>query len=279
MHYMSTGSAPVSPWEVHAVDLPVPSQRIVEFFIKLKRNPTALHDAADTIRKHDINIHKGTHFLTPDRSRMVWIFFADVGKGTDVHHVASTILALDCVEEVRVEDGCVDVFLFPPVLEGTRWLLLEGAALEKMGDAMREVLGESGGATMLYNTGYATGWEFVGKIEVLLNPRSVADWLSLLERLFPALGWGRLRFEETNLSRASGIVVCTDLLETVPYIKKRSGDKVCHFFRGCLAGVLSRVADRPILVSEECCQAIGDEKCMFELKPAAKHPVAIKSDR
>lgn len=276
---MSTDSGQHSPWEIPSIDVPVPSQRIVEFLIKLKRTPTALHDAADTIRKHDINIHKGSHFLTPDGNYTVWVFFADVARGTDVHHVASTITALDCVEEVRVEDGCVDVFLFPPALEGNRWLLLDGAALEKISDAVRTVLGESGRSTMLYKAGYAAGWEFAGRIERLLNPRSITEWPSLLERLFPALGWGRLRFEEMNLSRASGIIVCRDLLEAVPYFKRRSRSKVCHLFRGYLAGVLSRIAERPILLSEVCCQAIGDENCMFEAKPAARHPVAVVSDR
>jgi len=189
--------------------------------------------------------------------------------------VASTISLLECVEEVRVEDGCVDAFLFPPVLDGGRWLLLDGAALGKISGAVGAILGESGKATVLYNAGYAAGWEFAGRIEVLLNPRGVAEWLSLLERLFPALGWGRLRFEDMNLSLASGVVVCTSLVETSPYFGKRSSDKICHLFRGYLAGVLSRIAERPMLVSEVCCQALGDESCMFEVKPAVRHPIAV----
>jgi len=276
---MSTGSSQPSPWEIPGVDVPVPGQRIVEFFIKLKRTPSALHDVADAIRKHDVNIHKGTHFLTPDRRHIVWVFFADVSRETDVHYLASTILALDCVEEASVEDGCVEAFLFPPVLEGSRWLLLDGAALGKISEAVREILGESGRATVLYNAGYAAGWEFTGSIEVLLNPRSIADWLSLLERLFPALGWGRPKFEEMNLSRASGVVVCTNLLETEPYLKRRSSNKICHLFRGYLAGVLSRIAERPMMVSEVCCQAVGDDNCIFEVKPAARHPVILVTDR
>lgn len=72
--------------------------------------------------------------------------------------------------------------------------------------------------------------------------------------------WGKLSFHDVDPEKGSGRVLITDSFETVA---RKRDQPSCHFFKGFLAGFLSKLFGKPITVVEEKCAAKGDERCEF----------------
>jgi predicted hydrocarbon binding protein len=75
--------------------------------------------------------------------------------------------------------------------------------------------------------------------------------------------WGKISFTGVDFKRGNGKIKIEDSFETVA----RKGNNLgCYFFRGFLAGFLSELFEKSILVVEEKCLSKGDSYCEFSFR-------------
>ena len=121
----------------------------------------------------------------------------------------------------------------------------------------------SGGMALLYHIGMAMGSSLMDRLKDLYESNEDALRHALL--YVEALGHGL--FELSEYRDGSKCVVAAE--ELFECISPERGAEGSHFFRGMLAGFLSRlwgVDAARIEVEEVRCMGRGDDKCVFEAK-------------
>ena len=116
------------------------------------------------------------------------------------------------------------------------------------------------GLSLMYNMGYLAGRE---RAQVF---RQITDSNEELLRIFlsyeAALGTGRFALKSYT-PRKRCVIEAYDLYECVG-VKSREPNS--HLFRGLLAGFLTELWGREVMVTETKCIAKGDEACVFEAR-------------
>jgi len=92
------------------------------------------------------------------------------------------------------------------------------------------------------------------------DKRSVLAYLSHLKE---SMNWGKISFPEADLEHGKGKIKVLNSFES---LTQKCTQPSCHFFRGFLAGFLSELFGRDILLSEVKCVGRGDDYCEFEFK-------------
>jgi len=125
--------------------------------------------------------------------------------------------------------------------------------------ALEEIFSPSAAAVILYESARKCGMRSCERI--MKKTRMKEEVLRRLYKLKKKENWGKISFRNIDFKKASGRVLIADSFEAVAHKSKQS---ICHFFRGFLAGFLSRLFEgKSITVIEEKCAARGDKNCEF----------------
>lgn len=124
-----------------------------------------------------------------------------------------------------------------------------------------------GAAAVLYGAGTAAGSDCFEFIHENWSPRDEAEFLRATQDHLRSAGLCEFRDVRIDRSSSRATVRVHDNFEAAQYGPAASGP-VCHFLRGILCGMFSRMLGSGELVCDEkACQAKGDEACEFVVHP------------
>ena len=87
--------------------------------------------------------------------------------------------------------------------------------------------------------------------------------LTLFSRLKREENWGDVVFRDVDFERGSGKIIVRNSFESMA---RKAKEPSCHFFRGFLAGFLSELFNKTVVVTEEKCASRGDAHCQFRFE-------------
>ncbi|MFQ6064886.1 MAG: V4R domain-containing protein [Candidatus Bathyarchaeia archaeon] len=125
-------------------------------------------------------------------------------------------------------------------------------------DALELIFSPSAAAVILYTAAIKCGVHLYKRVKKEFNTREEA--LNLFSQLKHEENWGDIAFREVDFKRGSGKVLIKNSFESVA---RKTKEPSCHFFRGFLAGFLSELFHRTVVVTEEKCASRGDAHCEF----------------
>lgn len=127
-----------------------------------------------------------------------------------------------------------------------------------MENALELIFSPSAASVILYTTAIKCGVHLYQKTKKEFNKKEEA--LNYLSSLKKEENWGKMSFQEVNFKNGSGRVIIDDSFEAMT---RKTSQPSCHFFRGFIAGFLSELLKKTIIVTEEKCAGKGDEHCEF----------------
>jgi predicted hydrocarbon binding protein len=117
----------------------------------------------------------------------------------------------------------------------------------------------SASSVMLWEMGKACGLNIFKRI--MEKSRTKEQAIKLFSELKRQENWGEIIFTELDINKCSGRVIAKGLFEA----RHRESDKpVCHFFRGVIAGFLSELFSKDIIVTEQKC--VGKKRCSLRIR-------------
>jgi len=242
------------------------SGELFQFAVKLKNVPGAIAEVANLLFSRGINILHGFHTAYPGGKEAVWGFFADLkNSNMKVENVIKEIEKLDATLEVKfskpIIDGLiVDELHFPITVLDERSIVMKIKTIVGSFNRLYEKFG-SGASFILYEMGKGAGED---KVKTL-NERYDLDKLTAMKVILAertAKGWGISKIEKFDEEKVEIIITVQELFECAPF-KGKNRDAKSQFFRGYLAGTLSRLFNKPVSVIETECIAKGDQNCKF----------------
>lgn len=120
------------------------------------------------------------------------------------------------------------------------------------------IFSPSAASVILYMTALKCGTNLCRRVKK--TARTKEEALKDLFKLKNEERWGKISFKNVNFENASGKIIIVKSFET---IARKTKQPSCHFFRGLLAGFLSELFKKTIIVTEERCAAKGDKHCEF----------------
>jgi len=127
--------------------------------------------------------------------------------------------------------------------------------------ALEEIFSPSAASVILYMAARKCG--ALECKELLREVGAREEAMKALSRRKREENWGEISFQDVNFSDGEGRVVVLNSFEAVA---RRSDEACCHFLRGFLAGFLSELLSKNVVVVERKCAAKGDEYCEFVFK-------------
>lgn len=128
----------------------------------------------------------------------------------------------------------------------------------QMENALELIFSPSAASVILYTTAIKCGVHLYQKTKKEFNKKEEA--LNYLSSLKKEENWGKMSFQEVDFKNGSGRVIIDDSFEAMT---RKTSQPSCHFFRGFIAGFLSELLKKTIIVTEEKCAGKGDEHCEF----------------
>ncbi|MCK4320005.1 4-vinyl reductase [Candidatus Bathyarchaeota archaeon] len=128
----------------------------------------------------------------------------------------------------------------------------------QMENALELIFSPSAASVILYTTAIKCGVHLYQKTKKEFNKKEEA--LNYLSSLKKEENWGKMSFQEVDFKNGSGRVIIDDSFEAMA---RKTNQPSCHFFRGFIAGFLSELLKKTIVVTEEKCAGKGDEHCEF----------------
>jgi len=125
-------------------------------------------------------------------------------------------------------------------------------------NALELIFSPSATSAILYTTAIKCGVHLYQKTKKEFNKKEEA--LNYLSSLKKEENWGKMAFQEVNFKDGSGRVIINNSFEAMA---RKTNQPSCHFFRGFIAGFLSELFKKTIIVTEEKCAGKGDEHCEF----------------
>lgn len=148
---------------------------------------------------------------------------------------------------------------YPLLYNGTRVALFGEPVLRGLVVKVRERLGESVGAALLYHVGLACGAAVAEEYERLYAPEAPEEYFLLLALRGAALSW--FAAEEVKLGGRRAELSLSDNWECS--LLKPAERPQSNFVRGVLAGFASKVFGEPVAAREVECVAAGARRCRF----------------
>lgn len=127
-----------------------------------------------------------------------------------------------------------------------------------MENALELIFSPSAASVILYTTAIKCGVHLYQKTKKEFNKKEEA--LNYLSSLKKEENWGKMSFQEVDFKNGSGRVIIDDSFEAMA---RKTNQPSCHFLRGFIAGFLSELLKKTIVVTEEKCAGKGDEHCEF----------------
>ncbi len=249
---------------------------LAQFAVKLKNTPGAIAEVVNILYSKGVNILHGFHTACPDRDEAICGFFADLKDSNEkAENLVKEIEKLDVTLDVKfsrpIIDGLiVDEIHFPIMVLDERSIVMKIKTIAGSFNRLYEKFG-SGAGFILYEMGRAAGED---KVKSLCEMYDL-DKLTVLRVILAersAKGWGISEIEKFDEEKSEASIVVHELFECLPF-QGKSKEAKSQFFRGYLAGVLSQLFNKPILVVEDECIAKGDENCKFISQISSEKPV------
>lgn len=139
--------------------------------------------------------------------------------------------------------------------------LIQFETFGQLEDALELIFSPSAASVILYTAAIKCGVHLYKRVKKKFNTKEEA--LNLLSKLKLEENWGDLVFRGVNFKSGSGKVIIKNSLESVA---RKTNEPSCHFFRGFLAGFLSELFNRTVVVTEEKCASKGDAHCEFRFE-------------
>ena len=127
-----------------------------------------------------------------------------------------------------------------------------------MENALELIFSPSAASVILHTTAIKCGVHLYQKTKKEFNKKEEA--LNYLSSLKKEENWGKMSFQEVDFKNGSGRVIIDDSFEVMA---RKTNQPSCHFLRGFIAGFLSELLKKTIVVTEEKCAGKGDEHCEF----------------
>jgi len=128
-------------------------------------------------------------------------------------------------------------------------------------DALELIFSPSAASVILYTTAIKCGVQLYKRAKKEFDTKEEA--LNLFSRLKREENWGEVVFRDVDFEVASGKVMVRNSFESVA---RKTKEPSCHFLRGFLAGFLSELFNRTVVVTEEKCAGTGDTQCQFRFE-------------
>ena len=125
-------------------------------------------------------------------------------------------------------------------------------------DALELIFSPSAASVILYTAAIKCGVHLYKRVKKEFDTKEEA--LNLFSQLKREENWGDVVFRDVDFKNGSGKVIVRNSLESVA---RKTKEPSCHFFRGFLAGFLSELFNRTVVVTEEKCASRGDAHCEF----------------
>ena len=125
-------------------------------------------------------------------------------------------------------------------------------------DALELIFSPSAASVILYTAAIKCGVHLYKRVKKEFDTKETA--LNVFSRLKREENWGDIVFRDVDFKSGSGRVIVKNLFESVA---RKTSEPGCHFFRGFLAGFLSELFNRTVVVTEEKCASRGDAYCEF----------------
>lgn len=120
-----------------------------------------------------------------------------------------------------------------------------------------------GASAVLYRAGFDAGLSTFEYVMQTWNPSDEASLVSTVQEHLRSAGLCELRSLRLDRTAQQAVAVVDGNFETALYEQKTPAP-VCHFLRGLLGGMVSRMMEIPDIVCDELeCQARGDSACEF----------------
>jgi len=128
-----------------------------------------------------------------------------------------------------------------------------------MRDVLERRLGAEGADEVFYDAGYLAGTEFYQ--HVLGKQESFADFVKALQSALKELGVGILRVEKADLAAAQFVLTVSEDLDCSGL--PETGEGICVYDEGFIAGLLDGFTGKKFQVKEIDCWCTGDRTCRF----------------
>jgi len=139
--------------------------------------------------------------------------------------------------------------------------LIQFETFGQLEDALELIFSPSAASVILYTTAIKCGVHLYKRAKKEFETKEEA--LDLFSQLKHEENWGDIVFHDVDFKSGSGKVMVRNLFESVA---RKTSKPSCHFFRGFLAGFLSELFHKTVVVTEEKCASRGDAHCEFRFE-------------
>jgi len=144
------------------------------------------------------------------------------------------------------------------ILEQNAGLFLDFETFAMMKKALTETF--SSGALVIIATMAKPCGQKICK-QITRNAKTNEEALNQLTELLNNQNWGELSLSNVNFKRGSGKAIVENCFEAR---QQQSRTPCCHFFSNFLAGFMSELFAKNVMVKEEKCAACGNAYCEFK---------------
>jgi predicted hydrocarbon binding protein len=142
-------------------------------------------------------------------------------------------------------------------LEQNGGFFLPFDSFAKMAEALEATFGS--GAKVIIGTMAKPCGQLLCK-EIMEKSASKEEALNKLCELVNTYNWGELSFINFDLNKGSGRAMVKNSFETR---QRQSKAPCCHFFANFIAGFISELFTKNVIVKEVSCAGKGDDYCEF----------------
>lgn len=168
----------------------------------------------------------------------------------------------------KIDGFIADYISFPLKIRGNRAIIIRDIGYKGLIAGIRDKFG-TGAEAFLYYLGFEAGKEYgrdhkkiAGEIG-LKDPAKIHDIISAA--IFNSVGYGLMETIKFNSERPYALIRVYHSFECELGLK--SNKPYSHLIRGMIAGVISELLGKEMLVQEIKCIAKGDSYCEFEVIP------------
>lgn len=250
----------------------MPNRKVYCFVIRSKNMANTLHEMTELVEKTGAVILYGLHWKpyidADDTGTSAFIDFTDASVQPE--EVAERIRKLDYVDSVKVippnEKGFVaDNCSFPLRVDGDRAIVLRESLYKSFLVDIRERFG-TGGSVFLYYVGYDLGLKAISSHMKFTHSFDTETLIHTAKTFTACMGWAIGEVPVLDMQKKTAVVRLYKSFEC-ELAKNQSGDKpFSQFFRGVIAGVFTKIFDKPITIEETKCIAKGDAYCEFHIQ-------------
>ena len=243
----------------------MPERKLLGLLIVATNKPKVIYELSSFLVKHNMKLLYANIVTKNDEAELT--VFLDISETKNMlEEIAKEIAKTENVKKVHIikpifKGLIVDTIHFPILLLGERaWIIGKSVSKGLFKDIKANF--REAGKVFLYHLGVKVGKGLYEGYRKYVS--SEKDMLILIPALAKAVGWGIIEEIKPRLFGRYKIKMYNSMeCEICKPSKEPSG----HFSRGILAGLLSKITRKEMVVDEVKCIAKGDPYCEFIAKP------------